>query len=272
MPKANYRILFNDGTKLLKICRIIYGSDGSFYVSVPYHPEKKALLFILTVNYHSQRQNIGFKEAIDLAGYTDEEAHLKYSHHPDGFIQFSGAGILSGRNEDGSAKGIGISSWPLDNPVSGPAFALAINGVEQFDAIPAADVDDIVFAAEEIASFGPGSRLVLEGHYAPALWRRFIARGKVEEQLMLIAHPCGAVVSAKPLFPPLKCPIQNFLSVEMYAEPSDVPVDNCEVFLSGSTGNIRTNQAGERLGDGIFYMFPDRDVGTRKTLNFQRAG
>ncbi len=96
MPKANYRILLNDGDKLLKICRIIYGSDGSFYVSVPYHPEKKAVLFILTVNYRRQQQDIGFKEAIDLAGYTDEEVRLKYSHHPDGLIQFSVLGFCLG--------------------------------------------------------------------------------------------------------------------------------------------------------------------------------
>jgi hypothetical protein len=38
----------------------------------------------------------------------DDEYRLKLSHHPDGFVQFSGHGIKSGRNADGTPKGLGV--------------------------------------------------------------------------------------------------------------------------------------------------------------------
>src|SRR2546421_351256 len=128
MGAGNYRVCVTDGQTIYKVCRIIYGKDGSFYVSLPYHPEKKGVVFVMTVNYARYEQQIALKELVDLAGFEDEEHRLKYSHHASGFIQFSGAGIQSGQNADGSAKGIGIMSWPLAKPVRGPAFALTLRG------------------------------------------------------------------------------------------------------------------------------------------------
>jgi len=255
---------------VFKVCRILYGSDGSFYVAVPYHPEKRAVLYVLTVNYAKMKQAVAFKEALDLAAYSDEKVRLKYSHHPDGFIQFSGAGVISGKNSDGSPKGIGMMSWPLDHPIAGPAFGLAVVGIQQFEVIKKLERADIVFSARQIAAYGSSFQLVLEGHYAPAVWRRFITRDS-EDQRMLIAHPAGAVISARPLLPPPRCALQNFLSVEMYAQPSDAADGACEVFFSGSTGNIRFNETGEKLGDGIYYMFPDRNIKTVRTVNYRRA-
>ena len=46
MSEGNYRICFDNGTKVHKLCRIAYGADGSFYVTVPYHPEKNAVVFV----------------------------------------------------------------------------------------------------------------------------------------------------------------------------------------------------------------------------------
>src|SRR4051794_10977746 len=105
-----------------KIAKVWFGSDGSYYVSCPYHGHATAHLFRCAVNYARQEQLIAFSEMADSAGLDDERRGLKLSHHPDGFIQFSGEGVLSGREPDGSPKGVGVVSWPLDNPATGPSF------------------------------------------------------------------------------------------------------------------------------------------------------
>ena len=125
--------------KLHKICKIWFGSDGSYYVAVPYHPANKAVLFKQTVNFDASAPKkvddyyvTPLSEAIDMG--SSDDARIKLSHHPDGFIHFSGDGLISGRKPDGSPKGIGIQSWPLKLGCRGPAFSLSIWGIEQFGA------------------------------------------------------------------------------------------------------------------------------------------
>lgn len=268
--RGNYRVCFDDGQTVFRVCRILYGGDGSFYVSVPYHPEKKAVLFKIQVNYSRLEQLVGYQEAIDLAQYTDDEVRLKYAHHPDGFIQFSGAGVLSGRNDDGSPKGVGIMSWPLTRPIAGPAFTITIRGIEQFDCAKKIESNDIVFSINQLAIASTPHVLFLEGHYFPAAWTRFIPRSDSDAKELMVAHPSGGVITMKALFPPAGCPIQNFLAIEMYAEQNDSEINGCEIIFSGSTGNIRRNEKGEKLGDGIYYMFPYRDIGTSRSVNYRR--
>lgn len=59
--------------------------------------------------------------AIEVAVLDDDEQRLKVSHHPDGFLQFSGNEIRSGREATGAPNGIGIVSWPLHQPTLGPS-------------------------------------------------------------------------------------------------------------------------------------------------------
>lgn len=63
---------------------------------------------------------------------------VKFSYHADGFVQFSSATnsrIISGRNPDGTPKGLGVLSWPLNNPIStGPSMSLTIWGLDKLPA------------------------------------------------------------------------------------------------------------------------------------------
>lgn len=49
----------------------------------------------------------------------DAKRRLKLSHHPEGFLQFSGHGVVSGRDAEGHIRGIGVKSWPLYKPTLG---------------------------------------------------------------------------------------------------------------------------------------------------------
>src|SRR2546423_12523824 len=68
--------------------------------------------------------SVALAEAEELATLDDDERRLKISHHPDGFLQFSGQGIRSGRDENGNPKGLGTHSFPLNLPTLGPSFGI----------------------------------------------------------------------------------------------------------------------------------------------------
>src|SRR5438552_2891197 len=125
MPPGKYTIVFESRAGRCKLFKMWYGSDGSYYVTVPYHSARKAVLFKQTVNYVTSVPKtvdggdlIPADQAIDIA--SSDDTRIKLSHHPDGFLQFSGAGVLSGKNADGSIRGIGIQSWPLAAGCRGP--------------------------------------------------------------------------------------------------------------------------------------------------------
>lgn len=105
---ARYSIIVDGLDGRRKVAKIWFGSDGSYYVSSPYHNQSRALLTRFTINYARQEQEVSFSEVIDSASVEDERHALKLSHHPDGFLQFSGSGVLSGRGEDGTPLGVGL--------------------------------------------------------------------------------------------------------------------------------------------------------------------
>lgn len=118
MTGGKYTILFERVDGRYKICKVWFGKDGSYYVSVPYHPAKKAFLCKQTMNYDTSvvytidgGDFLPISEALDVA--SSDNKRIKLSHHPDGFIQFSGSGVISGKRPDGIIKGMGIQSWRL---------------------------------------------------------------------------------------------------------------------------------------------------------------
>ena len=48
---TKHTVVISAKGKSHKICKVWYGSDGSYYVTVPYHPANKAILLKQTVNY-----------------------------------------------------------------------------------------------------------------------------------------------------------------------------------------------------------------------------
>jgi len=125
-----------DGTPR-QITKIIGMADGGFAVTVPYHSERKGFLFRMAVDYSQTIIETGVEEMVP---YTADD-RVKLSLHLDGFVQFSGESpgkILSGRNPDGTVKGLGLVKSPLNEPLNtgGPMFGISVWGVEQFDELP----------------------------------------------------------------------------------------------------------------------------------------
>src|SRR3954470_886414 len=123
MPRSlDYTVAYDDGNDVVDLCKILFGADGSYYVTAPYHPADRAIAAKATVNYAEGADLLSLDDALELAVLDDDERRLKVSHHPDGFLQFSGQGIRSGLDEAGQPKGIGTFSWPLTTPTLGPSF------------------------------------------------------------------------------------------------------------------------------------------------------
>src|ERR1044072_398436 len=117
MPTNNYTIAIRQNGQVHKITKILFGRDGSYMVMVPYHSANKGILFKLPVGFSTpldEPSDVPYSEVLD-AGDVDEK-RVKLSHHRSGFLQFSGEGVLSGFDSSGNPRGIGIQSWPLDNP------------------------------------------------------------------------------------------------------------------------------------------------------------
>lgn len=270
--RSSYRIAYRHRGKLYRLTRIVYGSDGSYYVSAPVHPAERAQFVKMTVNYAKHEMRVPLEEAIDLAGAEGDDKEIKLSHHPDGFMQFSGAGLVSGRGEDGAILGMGVMTWPLWEPIRGPAFALALTRFDDVVGETSENADTVVFDETDVTPLDDAEVLVVEGYYFPPLWRRFIRCDSMGRLVIRVFHPAKAVVELRVLLPPTKCKLPGFLGLEAYTQyaPSSVEDDEAKpsFIFSGSTGNIRRNDDGELLGDAIYCMYPGHEIAGLRNLDY----
>ena len=259
--RRSYRLAYERGGKLYRLTRVMFGTDGSYYVAAPVHPERRALLTKFTVNYAKQEMQIPISEAVDLGAAGAEDKEIKLSHHPDGFMQFSGAGLVSGRDADGSIRGVGVDTWTLDDPNRGPAFGIVITDIEQFGSETSDSADTLVFTADDVTPLDGADQLIFEGYYFPPLWRRFIRRDGRGNLVIRIFHPAKAVLELRVVLPTENVELPGFLGFELYTgylkDEDEEPRPG--FIMSGSTGNVRRNEAGETLADGIHCMYPADD-------------
>lgn len=178
MPRTvDYTIAYSSERGCVDLCKILMGGDGSYYVTAPYHPHNTALAAIWTLNYADQSQIASFDDALQIATLDDDQRRLKLSHHPDGFLQFSGTGMLSGRNEDGTAKGLGTQSWPLRRPAFGPSFGIAFSDPQANGRESAGRARTITFQEDDIAHLRKAMvGLRITGFYFPVPWREYVYR------------------------------------------------------------------------------------------------
>jgi hypothetical protein len=106
-----------------KIFQILFGKDGSLYVSFPYFAHANGLLAEVKVTGPP-----GATSNVDLSNTGKVASHLvKYSHHPDGRAHFS---------QDGKVKTvIKRQSVPLREQ-QGHIFTLLIQGLRAFESVP----------------------------------------------------------------------------------------------------------------------------------------
>jgi hypothetical protein len=161
-------------------------------------------------------------------------------------------------------------SWPLDSPVIGPAFGICIVGVEQFEKADRIKGEQCVFKHEELTPLPEADMLSLEGYYFPPFMRRFIQTGENGSKTISVVHPAGFVLRLKVLLPTEQCERQGFIGVELYKVYSGEPDEGvtCQFIFSGPTGNLRENEHGQTLGDGIYCMYPRRTIPVRRNLDF----
>lgn len=253
-----YRV---DG-KYYKVFKVGFGGDGSYYVTAPYHPLDKAILGKFPVNYALGRP-VTLREAIKkatlLASLDDDENRLKLSHHPSGFIQFSGSGIVSGRKEGGGPKGIGVTSWELSNPTFGPSFSVLFAGPDRLGREGLPTLGDVAFDSTGLEHMRMSGRPFLDvhfaGHYFPPRFRSFVRRDS-EGHSMDIVNPESSVVqqlrvvlaSRESGFPGL---------IGIWAEPMELEYEG--FWMTSSTGRLRRNQLGDLIGDQLFCLYPPPD-------------
>lgn len=269
MSYGKYTIAFRKAGVTYKLCKIWFGADGSYYVTSPYHPEGRAFLIKFRVNYSLQEMTVPLEDAIDTAGVDDDEGRLKLAHHPDGFVQFSGQGILSGRDTEGNIRGMGVMSWPLDSPVRGPAFGLVIRGIEKFETTSSDLGDAIVFTEDDLMALPGANTLHLEGHYFPSLWRRFVRVEADGTKTISVLHPAKAILKLKVLFASERCARDGFIGVELYTSRAPSEYEASPSFsLAGPTGNIWKNLEGQVTAESIQCMYPRGELQVQRMLEY----
>lgn len=162
-------LVLKHGDTYRRLAKVIFGADGPYYATIPFHKSRNAIVFKMTTNCDSGTFFVSSHEEI-LETASIEGRDIKFSHHPDGFAQFSGTGITSGRNPDGSAKGMAVMTSPLDSMFRGPAFNYLIRNIEELDVIERVESGSFVFDLEEYLPIAPTNSLHFEAHYFVPLW------------------------------------------------------------------------------------------------------
>ncbi len=131
--KINITVLDEDD-KYRKLFKIVPYTSGGFAIILPrYIDTQTGRLEKTFVTYENMGTHLETKR--DESEQFFARDIVKFSYHSDGFVQFSSATnsrIISGRNLDGTPKGLGVASWPLNNPIStGPSMSLTIWGLNK---------------------------------------------------------------------------------------------------------------------------------------------
>jgi len=220
----------------------------------------------VTVNYDSGTAiRSPIDETVDVTSL--DESRLKLSHHPSGFVQYSGDGVLSGRNPDGSIRGMGVMSSPLNNIFRGPCVTMIIQGIEELETIDGLPNDGILFDLDTIPPFPKSNALFIEVFYFVPNWRRFIRKSPDGHDIINIQHPNTANLQLRVMLSGETCRYPGFLGVEAYRSFSFFPESGFT--LNGPSGNMRLNEHGQRIADGLFCMYPRlTEFAVRRSLNF----
>jgi hypothetical protein len=269
---AGYTISYDSGSARVDLCRILFGGDGSYYVTAPFHPANRALAGIYTVNYAAKVDMISLTEGVELATLDDDERRLKIAHHVDGFLQLSGEGIRSGRDSAGNPKGIGLLSWPLNNPTSGPSFQLIFSDAIACGRPARSQPGGVVFAESDIEHMRRDlTGLTIVGYYLPARWREFVYRSSSGAYWVNLVHPNGqALKRLRVVLASVHAGYAGLIGLEAMPHSLEGLSDGPSFILSTSTGNLRRNENGDLLGDQLMCVYPQPDLKTARieSLNY----
>ena len=245
---SQHTILLDCGTETRKVCKLIFGSDGSYYVTAPYHSVEKAMLFKAEVDYNTSSQLIAMDQTIDLS--TLDEGRLKLSHHASGFVQYSGDGVLSGLDENGTPKGMGLFADKLENVGSGPAFGMGIKGIDCLATTKKNSKHDILIRENEITPLTESNGIMLEGHYFQPRYRRFVFTEPDGGRYIIVPHPNGMNIKMRVVLAPFECDYPGLIGLEIYRAKLGFPDDGFT--LNGPGQMLPPRTQGERKGILLF--------------------
>ena len=254
MATNRYTVVYELNSIRRKLCTVLLTSDGSFFVTCPYHESDLVSVMKRTVNY--TRQSQAYKTpAVEYGLLEDDEHRLKLSHHPDGFVQFSGHNILSGRDENGHPKGIGLMSWPMTKPTAGPVCGVTILNPSAFKEARTPRQGDICFSADDIYSADEDTGLMVEMFYFPGIWRRFV-RPSSRGPVLWLKHPSGSVLELRVCKSPPDNWSIGFLGVDVWSCPIKFGNAISGFALTSSSGNLRYNENKELEGELLTACYP----------------
>jgi hypothetical protein len=264
MATSKHTVIYDSGTNRHKLLKIMLSDDGSYYATCPYHPSDRVRVWKATINYANLARRQG-DDPIELAVVEDDKHRLKLSHHPDGFVQFSGYNIRSGRNADGSPKGIGLVSFPLHRPTAGPAFGLTVQNPAAFKLADAERDSDIIFKRNELFMAEQDNGLIIETYYFRPEWRRFIKLHH-GHPIIILRHPSGALLELRVCTPPANNWSTGFMGIDLWPAPIKFGVAESGFAMSSPTGSLRQNEDGELEGDALFAVYPPPTSDFNQTL------
>jgi hypothetical protein len=275
VPKSvMHTVWYRKENKCYKVFKVGFGGDGSYFVCAPYHPLNTAILGKLQVNY-ARRGGLILSEALDqaleLATLDDSDQRLKLSHHPDGFLQFSGMGVVSGRTSGGVPKGIGVRSWSLQEPTFGPSFAVIMHRPELMGPEGDPEPGDVVFTSEDLEIMRFPSHdfqdVHIIGHYFPPRFRSFLRPAPDGYRMNIVNPESHVVLELKVVLASKECDFPGIIGLT--AEPHELDVAG--YLLTSSTGSLRRNRMGELVGHQLVCLYPRPDdfpSGELPSLNY----
>jgi hypothetical protein len=267
MKSNKTTVILQNGDTKYKLMKIIFTNDGSYSVTAPYHNEKKAFLFKAVVDYTKNGLfYIDKSDTIENTSLEDDDLALKLSHHPSGFLQFSGKGIRSGQNADGSPIGMGIQSWTFSAPVPGPAFSVTIKNYRDMAKSTLPNAKELCIRIGMISGASDDTITCIEGYFIPKQYEHLIYE-KNNAEYVVIEHPAGAlnlhVVRPKQ--------IRNyfgFVGLHVYALKVNPEWKNYEYFFSTSTGNLVWEGKKMVKGTCLMAMYPNIETQRLPSLNW----
>lgn len=271
MSAWKYTLAIKKGSISYKICKLIFGSDGSYYVTSPYHRAGRAVLAKVTYAEGGPEQSVvKWDECLEVASATDDEGRIKLSHHPDGFVQFSGIGLASGKDERGQIRGLGTYSWCLDLEVHGVAFAVALRGLEEFELLSPGGDSVIEFDVGDLSALSTADFYILEAHYFPPHARRFVQKQQDGRLFIWAFHPWGLAHPLRVAFPPEDGPRQNFFGFHLFAQQAADNHPPSTFSLSSAVGNLHRTPKGQTVGETLHCVYPKPDIAIERTLDYMK--
>lgn len=267
--EGNHLIAIRERGHLYKVCRIVFAKDGSYFVNVNYHNLTGARVLRMMVNYEAP-EALPISDALDIGVSTKAYHQLKFSHHASGFAQFSGTGIVSGRDPtSGAIRGIGVDSFSPLQPQPGPAFGMRLAGVDRFEPIRPVQQPTCIFGRDDLAPFTGTASYCVEGLLFEAQHVTLVETSVGGTKSFRTRHPNGKLMRLRAVLPPASLKLPYFMGLRFYALRDDLQREKHSLIFSGPTGNLRRNGRGQRIGDGIFCHFPATDSDQGRSLDFE---